>query len=205
MTITQKVITRARARGLTVRTRREWGSKHAALYQLRRVVKRAKQPADTVVLHISVTHPPGAGGKTLSDAMRELERIGMERFGSGVSYNFGIGLNGEGHVGVGQPLDAKGTHTVNKRNAKGFSYDQNYAARAICFIGMPGQQLSKDARRACVQLLVAMVLEGAITPGFDLVPHSLFAVKDCPTDTVRDAIATIRREVDLELEGLKRR
>lgn len=201
MTVTTRVVKRARARGLTVRTRRDWGSKRAALYALRRLVKRAKQPADTVVLHITVTHPPGAG-KTLSDCMRELERIGVERFGSGVSYNAAIAINGAGHVGIGQPLDAKGTHTVNRKRVRGFSYDQNYAARAIAFVGMPGQQLSPAARGACVDFLVAMVLERAITPGFDLVPHSLFAAKDCPTDTVREAMPGIRSEVDRRLRQL---
>jgi hypothetical protein len=57
-------------------------------------------------------------------------RIGMERFGSGVSYNFLVHMQ-TGEVAVGQPLDAKGTHTLNEKRVPGYSYDQNLVARAI--------------------------------------------------------------------------
>ncbi len=199
-TITQQVVEAARKRGLTVLTHEEWGSKLRPLYaDRRRKTKngywgRFRQQADTVVSHITVTFDDGKLVGDFKRDMLEVERIGYERFGSGVSYNFCVDM-ATGMVGVGQPLDSKGTHTVNDKGVPGFSKDQNLVARAVAGLGMPGDKFSKDAERAYVKLLKAMRECGAITPGFDLVPHSLFAFKDCPTDAIRDRLPDIRERV----------
>lgn len=196
-TITLRVVKNARKRGVIVLNRDQWGTTSESTYHDRRVNKPVRPgvfgqyaPADTVVQHISVTRP----GDDVDAAMRLLERIGNQRFGSGVSYNFAVFPNGD--VCVGQPLDAKGTHTVNDKNVPGFSHDQNYWARAIVFVGMPGDQLTKAAEHSIVQLLKAMVQEKAITPGFDYLPHSKFAFKSCPTWAVRRKMWGIRRKVN---------
>ena len=41
----------------------------------------------------------------------------------------------------------------------------------------------------------AMVAQGAITEGFDYVPHSMFAFKDCPCEPTRRAMPAIRKAV----------
>jgi len=193
-TITTRVVRRAQQRGVTVLTRRQWGSRHPAVYAWRRRFKRAKQPADTVVQHITVTFDSGRLVGDFKTDMRTIERIGYERFRSGFSYNFAVDMT-TGMVGIGMPLDAKGTHTVNDKNVRGYSHDQNYAARAIAVLGMPGNQLSDKAAESIAQLLAAMVEQGAITEGFDYVPHSMFAWKDCPCDPTRDRMPEIRRRV----------
>jgi hypothetical protein len=200
MSITGRVVRRARRKGLTVLTRRQWGSQHGALYAKRRLWTRLgvwgkfRRKADTVVQHITVTFDSGVLIGDLKTDARTIERIGFERFGSGVSYNWLVDMR-TGHVAVGQPLDAKGTHTVNDKRKPGFSRDQNLVARAIAVIGMPGTPLSDKAERSIVLLLEAMVLEGAITPTFDYLPHSFFTWKDCPCTPTRSRMPEIRRAV----------
>lgn len=198
-TPTQAVVVRARKRGLTVLTHRQWGSQATSVYATRRRRTAAgdwgkfKFKADTVAQHITVTEP----SKDFRADVRTVERIGLERFGSGVSYNFVVDMT-TGTVAVGQPLDSKGTHTVNDKNVPGYSKDQNLVARAIAVLGMPDDKLSAKAENAIVQLLAAMVEAGAITPGFDYVPHSLFAFKDCPCDATRNRMDEIRAAVRKE-------
>ena len=199
-TITSKTVRAARRRGLTVLTHRQWGSKCRALYaQRRRDTARGRwgtfrRQADTVAQHITVTLDHGPLLGDFKADVRRVEQIGVDRFGSGVSYNWLVDMR-TGTVAVGQPLDSKGTHTVNEKGVAGYSYDQNLAARAIAVLGMPGDQLSAKAENAIVQLLAAMVETGAITEGFDYVPHSLFAAKDCPCGPTRDRMPEIREAV----------
>jgi hypothetical protein len=191
-TITQRVVKNARRRGVTVLSRRQWGSKYGAVYAWRRVWKRAKTPADTIVQHITVTNPSG----DFKADCRTVESIGQERFGSGVSYNWLVDMR-TGKVAVGQPLDAKGTHTLNDKGIAGYSHDQNLVARAIAVIGQPGTPLSEAAELAIAKLIAAMMDEGAVTKNPDYDPHSKFAWKDCPCDATRNRmdgiLATAKR------------
>lgn len=189
---------RARKRGAIVLSRRQWGSRYESTYAARRRKTKAGgfgrfvYKADTVVFHITVTHDTGLLVGDFKTDMQTVERIGYERFSSGFSYNLGIDMR-TGMIGVGQPFDSKGTHTVNDKAVARYSKDQNLAARAIAFLGMPGDPLSDDAVEAAVDALVAMWEAGTITEDFDLVPHSMFAFKDCPTQAVRDKMPEIER------------
>lgn len=185
-TITQRVVKRARRKGVTVVSRRGWKNISPVYEWRRRFRKHKPNPADTLWCHISVTHR-----EEIRKAMRTLHKIGMERFGSGVSYNFGIDMV-TGEVGLGQALDAKGTHTVNDKKIPGYSHDQNYVSHAICFIGMPGDKPTPRAIAAAGLLVQAMIEEGALTSGFDFNPHSMAAFKDCPTDNVRAVMPDIQ-------------
>ena len=204
-TITQRVVDNARRRGVVVRSRPAWGSNPVGrgwplapdvdnVYAWRRKHKPVRSPADTLVQHITVTFDSGELVGDFAADMRTIERIGFERFGSGFSYNFGVDMR-TGMVGVGMPLDAKGTHTVNDKGVPGYSYDLNLTARAIAVVGMPGDLLSRRAERSIVLLSAAMVEEGALTRGYDYDPHSLFAPKDCPCAPTRDRMEAIRRAV----------
>ena len=193
-TINQRVINRARSKyGLRIYTRSQWGSRYASVYETRRRTKPALQPADTVWQHITVTLDHGPlTGDLFADA-RTVERIGYERFGSGVSYNWLVDMT-TGDIAEGQPLDAKGTHTVNDKDAPNFSYDQNYAGRAIAVLGMPGDKLSAKAARSIAGLQAAMMDEKAITTHYDYMPHSHVAWKDCPCDPTRNQMGAIRKK-----------
>ena len=193
-TITQRVVSRAQKLGVKVYERNQWGSKYNKVYHKRRKSRPVRvKKASLLVVHITVTKDTGLGDASFFSDMRTIERIGIERFGSGVSYNFCID-NSRGYVGVGQALDAKGTHTVNKRGVRGYPYDLNHFARAIAWIAMPGDQFKFAARDSMVRLIAAMVLEGALTENFEIAPHSKFAAKDCPTDAVRKELVDIKSD-----------
>lgn len=190
MSITTRVIKRARKNGCKVYTRKGWLCINVAVYQWRRKFRKhnllPNQAADTLWCHITVTNPEG-----IRKDMRTLHRIGMDRFGSGVSYNFGIDMT-TGAIGLGQSLDAAGTHTLNSKGVAGYSYNQNYVSLAIAFIGNVGMKPSKEAIKSFARLQAALVEEGALTPGHDFVPHRLVEYKECPTDNVVDVMDEIR-------------
>lgn len=197
---TERVVRRARKRGVTILTRKQWGTQHEALYQERRRLTREGVwgefafKADTLVQHITVTFDTGVLRGNFIDDMQTVERIGFDRFKSGFSYNFGVDPI-TGMAGVGMPLDAKGTHTINDKNMPGFSKDQNLKARAIAIVGMPGVKVSDDCVWTISQLAISMVIEDQLTPGHDYLPHSFFTEKDCPTQNMRDRMPEIERRV----------
>jgi hypothetical protein len=194
-TISARVIDNARARGAEVITRHQWGADMPDMnvYQLRRGTHaHAPLPSDTLWCHITVTDPSVG----ITNAMRALHRIGIERFGSGVSYNFAVHMR-TGEIGVGMPLDAKGTHTIVDRDIypesrlPRLSVDQNLVAHAVAFIGMPGMAPSDKAVKAYGTLVAAMIDESALTRGHDFFPHRLVAAKSCPTDAVVERMSDI--------------
>lgn len=181
-----------RRRGVKVYTRGQWGTQHAEVYRWRRLNKPVTaDPADTLVQHITVTFDSGVFVGDFKTDMQTVERIGYERFKSGVSYNFVVDM-ATGEIGEGMPLDAKGTHTINYKNFPGFSFDQNLVARAVAVLGMPTTPLSLEAERSLLLLMKAMVKFKALTEGFDYMPHSAFAAKDCPCDPTRKQMNFLR-------------
>lgn len=177
-----------RRRGFKIYSRRQWGSIRKDVYAQRRRTRPVRvDPADTLVQHITVTRPTG----DFKADVRVVERIGWERFGSGVSYNYLINME-TGEIAEGMPLDAKGTHTVNDKDVPGYSYDQNHAARAIAGVGMPDTPFTVRAEAALIALQRAMVKYRALTPTYDYKPHSFFAWKDCPCDALRNALGRVR-------------
>lgn len=199
-TITQKAIRRMRKRyGLKVYDRRQWTSdpRALALYALRRKTRPhsllPRNPVDTLWAHISVTFLEDDGRKkSMPEIAREIHNIGMQRFGSGTSYNLLLHpITGE--VSLGQAFDAAGAHTLNDKGVSGYSFNQNYVSLAVCTVGMPGIQLSPAALYSFAAISASLQDVGALTPGHDFNPHSLVAPKDCPTDGVRTRMADIQR------------
>ena len=192
-TITQRVAANARKRGVVVLGRKAWGSRNRGIYAWRRRNKPhsllPSKPVDTVWQHITVTRPSG----DFRDDCRTVERIGMERFGSGVSYNWLVDM-ATGQVAIGQPLDAKGTHTVMDKPHPNYSHDQNAVAIAIAVIGMPDTRLTVKGQQAISKLIAAHIAVGAVTPGFDYQPHSFAAHKDCPCESTRRLMPLIRSD-----------
>jgi hypothetical protein len=165
--------------GLNVVTRRGWGTKYPNVYLRRLITHRAKVPVDTVVQHITVTFDTGVFLGDFRHDMQLLERIGMDRFGSGVSYN-AVFDKTSGMVGIGMPLRAKGTHTVNNKNRLGFSFDQNYWSRGLAWLGVPGDVPSPACRRSIAAFIACMMDTGHCSEDPDYKPHSFFTAKECP-------------------------
>lgn len=173
-----------------VLSHKQWGAEHEGVYLTRREIRPALQPADTVVQHITVTLDHGPLKGDFIEDMKTIERIGYERFKTGISYNWVVDMT-TGWIGQGAYLDAQGAHTLNDKGIHGYSFNQNKMARAIAVLGMPTTKLSKQAEESITDILVAMWRVGAITYRPDYVPHSLFAAKDCPCDATRDRMPAI--------------
>jgi hypothetical protein len=93
-------------------TRREWQA------QSRDGTGPAPLPAQRLYLHHS-----GGSARNGAAAIRQLEQIGQDRFGAGISYSFAV--TPDGTVYEGHSIGRVGTHT------KGL----NSTARAICAVG----------------------------------------------------------------------
>lgn len=188
------VIARLRAAGYRVRTRRQWGSKCAGVYAERLRSKPVDLPVSYIFAHITVTSVNGDEGARL------IEQIGMERFGSGVSYNWMV--DHETHtIYEGQPLHAKGTHTVNDKNVAGYPYNLNYAGHAVAFMAMPGDKFCAKCEELFAAIQAAERLEDTLRETAAYLPHSKFAWKDCPTDAVRNALPRINKLADEMVNG----
>lgn len=176
--------------GRTVLTRKEWGAKYESIYQGRRESRPVELPVDYLYSHISVTIDDGTlTGDFISD-MRELERIGYERFKSGISYNWAIDAV-TGMIGEGMPLDARGTHTVNDKGIAGFPSQLNEHGHAVVLIGMPGVKPSAQFIRSFAAIRAAEIEAGVLKRGAPIYPHSKFAAKDCPTEAVRTILPAV--------------
>lgn len=188
-TITQKVTKNARRRGVTIYSKTQWRSRCLHIYAWRRMFKKHDRlPADTLWQHITVTTPT----KDFKADVRAVEAIGYSRFKTGCSYNWLVDM-ATGEVAQGQPLDAKGAHTLNDKKVPGLSHDQNAVSLAIAVIGMPDTPLSHAAKLAISRLIAAHIEEGALTFNHDYYPHSLVAWKDCPCENTRREMPDINR------------
>ena len=180
-----------RVYGVKVLTRRQWGTKHPLLYGLRLISHPAHVPADTFVQHITVTYDSGELIGDMKADMQLLERIGYDRFRSGISYNGAV--DDQGTFGVGQNLRAKGTHTVNNKNVPGYSYDQNKMARAIAWIGVEGERPTEACVDTTVAVFACLMDCGHLTDDPDYDPHAKFAYKSCPTPAMISRMPEIER------------
>lgn len=194
--VNRALLREVRRHDTQVLTRRQWGSKHQRLYQLRRVIKRhfvlPKRPVGTLWFHITVTPDTGLSRLSFKHDMQTVERVGYVRFKTGFPYNFGWDLR-TGMIGVGMPLDAKGAHTVMNKTVVGYSYDQNGVALAIAGIGNVGDKPTDEAITELVKLVGSLILSRVLTYDFDFNPHSMAAYKDCPTDPLRDIMPNVLR------------
>lgn len=187
-------VEKLRSWGFNVKDHLQWGSSKEALYQQRRTTHPVKLPVPYAFSHISVTVDDGTLTGDFYHDMQELERIGFQRFQSGISYNWAIDM-ATGMIGEGQYLDAKGTHTVNDKNVPGFPNNLNYYGHAIVAIGMPGDLPSEDFIASFAGILAAEQATGQMAGNAPIYPHSYFAAKDCPTEAVRSRLPEIRRLV----------
>lgn len=80
------------------------------------------------------------------EAMRELHRIGVARFGSGVPYNYGIMPNGRLYQGM--PVDTKSTHSAEP-------WDANYQELSAVFVGRYDTGPLTDAQSHTASRLIA--------------------------------------------------
>jgi len=117
--------------------RKRWGARFSAGF--------GPAPRATELwLHHSVTKSAGPDATAAQDAatVRDLEKIGQDRFGGGVSYTFVVCESGRVHEGTGP--GRKGAHTGGR----------NSVARAICLLGDYSTRRPTDAQIVAVAELV---------------------------------------------------
>jgi len=157
--------------------REQWGSDHD--YTSDRTVNR---PAKWFFLHISVTADPEDNIVAESAAMRTVERIGIQRFGSvGISYNEAAMQSGR--LYEGQPLTRRGAHTVNDENNPTFGDSSlNRDARALVIVQNVQDAVTDAQIDAAAQWAGAVIRAGEAVPGARWYGHRDVSAKACPGD-----------------------
>lgn len=189
--------------GLEIVYREEWGAVED--YTSDRALNEV---ADMFFLHIALVNDPSDLQGDEFQVARNVERIGQQRFGSGMSYNalaFNTGLLVEG-----QPLTRRGAHTVNTyerdyclthggsmvgpRTSTG--YNLNVNARALCLPQMVDdpvtpEQIDSAARWAAAQIISGLAKKSAKWHG-----HRCVTAKGCPGDIAFKLIGKLQELTD---------
>lgn len=108
---------------LTIHSRQTWGARYASAYRNR----NASLPAREVWLHHTAMRAPAANASLEQDiaAMRAIEQVGQDRFGSGISYS--LIVMPSGRVFEGHRIDGVGAHTGGRNSiARAISLHGNY-------------------------------------------------------------------------------
>lgn len=187
-------INRLRSGGYKIRTKEQWGSKHLPLYGERLRSKPVDFPVAYGFVHITVTHSHGDQG------MRDIEQIGVDRFGTGVSYNWVVDHKTDHTIYIGQPLAAKGAHTVNNKNVAGFPYNLNYFGHAVAYMGDVTDPVCDDCVDTIAAIFAAEQIEGPMRSGAGIYPHRKFAAKSCPGDKLNARMDDIVKLVGLKVK-----
>lgn len=186
------VVSRLELMGRQVRTRQEWGTRYEDIYQWRRLHLPVALPVPYAFGHITVTFDSGSLTGDFGQDMKTIERIGYERFGTGISYTWGVDAI-TGMIGEGMPVDAKGAHTINEKMVDGYPYNLNYHGHAIAVIGMPGVVPSAECIKSMGAILRASWDEGVMDYYAPFLPHNKFAAKACPTPNIENVMDDARR------------
>lgn len=196
------VVARLQEAGFEVLTRKEWGTQHEALYQSRRKSRPCQLPVEHFFAHVTVTPDSGEFTGDFKKDVRLVESIGFQRFGTGISYTWIVDQR-SGLIAQGHPLDAKGAHTLNDKNISGFPFDLNAEGHAIAWIAVPGDRPSQACRDSYSAIIAAEKEEGAAQREAKIYPHSKFAAKDCPLESLRRHLPDILRNSTTILKGSK--
>lgn len=152
--------------------RRVWGSTFDYGKRHRQQFRSAPTRKAETVLHTTVTvapdlHPPFGDEHA---AMRLLERIGVQRFGSGLSYNAVVMPTGKAYEG--QPLDNKSTHSE-------FG-DWNYTRASIALCGDYSKDRPTQEMLDTVAAIQAEWKRRGIIGTVQLRGHFEVSPKSCP-------------------------
>jgi hypothetical protein len=161
-----------RSQGLAFTAREGWGARHP--YHKRPTVSL---PTRCLFLHVAVIADPDDLVGTEREKMRVLERIGVERFSSGISYNWAVFDTGRAYEG--QPLDRKGAHTVNDKGVTGFPKNLNFFGYAVVLPQMGTDEVT-DEQVDAVARFGAACRRAKLTVANEFLPHQMFANKACP-------------------------
>lgn len=179
-----------RDQGLVLLTRESWNA-----VQSYTSARDVFEPVEGFVLHISVTIDGGNTGLTEEDDMRDIERIGQERFGIGFPYNAAV--FDTGRMYEGQPLTRRGAHTVDDKNigykSTGSGRSMNFWWRAIVLPQMVTDDVTDAQVHGCAKWAAAQIRAGYAKRNAIWIGHRDVAWKSCPGDTGYARLPEIRR------------
>lgn len=179
-----------RDQGLDFITREDWNA-----VQSYTSARDVFEPVEGFVLHISVTIDGGNTGLTEEDDMRDIERIGQERFSIGFPYNAAI--FDTGRLYEGQPLTRRGAHTVDDKNigykSTGSGRSMNFWWRAIVLPQMVTDDVTEAQVRQCARWAAAQIRAGYAKRDAIWIGHRDVAWKSCPGNTGYARLPDIRR------------
>jgi hypothetical protein len=177
-----------RAQGLQFTTREQWGATH----------NYAARPAVTIPTrylfwHIAVIADPNDLVGTERERMRALERIGNQRFKSGISYGWAVFDTGRQYEGA--RLDRKGTHTVNDKELAGYPSNLNYYGISCVLPQVEADEVT-DAQLDGTARFGAATRRARLTTATEWYPHQKFANKACPGRRAMARLAELNKLTD---------
>lgn len=153
-----------------------WGARHPDGFG------PAPTPFRDWYLHHSVSAVPAPTQAAEAQAMRQLEQIGQQRFGGGVSYTFAVMPSGR--VYEGHSIGRRGAHT------KG----HNTTARGIVLVGDYSKQRPTEAQLDAVARLLVWAHRQGLCPRATLTGgHRDVKQTECPGTHGYAAIREINR------------
>lgn len=192
----KRIIRELRRAGFTVLNRKQWGSRHRPLYQWRRIHRHFPGRAKAFFAHVTVTSRTG----NFAADVRLVERIGFDRFRTGISYNYAVDQV-TGAIAIGMPHDAAGSHTLNDKDVPGFPFNLNYYGHGIAWVGNVGDRPSQRCKDAFSAIIAAEKKQRAARRDARILPHSRFAFKECPLTVMTNALPAILKKSETILEG----
>lgn len=189
------VISRLRAAGLEVYTRRDWGSpmeRDGRYANRRRTHPMPPGPAAYHFFHITVTGDTDTIKEGFAGS-RQVETFGLSTPPM-VSYQMLV--TNEGKIFEGQDYGTKGTHTINDKNVPGFPNDLNLHGYAAAILQNVGDAVTDEQVHSLAAVFAAAELEGHVRRGAPIYPHRKFAFKECPGDRGVARLEEIQRLKD---------
>lgn len=184
------VLQRLRDAGFQVYTREQWGTAREYAYQARRSSHPMPAgPARYHFLHITVT----ADTDTIAEGFMGARQVESYGLSTPPMVSYQALVTNEGRIYEGQNWGTKGTHTINDKSVPGYAYDLNYQGYAVAIMQNVQDDVTDAQVEAIAAVYAAVELEGLVQRGAPILPHRMFAWKECPGDKAVARLDDIKR------------
>jgi len=164
---------------VAIRPRSAWGAKNS----------NGAGPASLPATDGAFLHHSDGQAKDGPEVVRNLERVGQERFGAGISYTFAI--SPDGTIWEGHSIDRRGSHTK----------DHNMKGRGIVLMGIYSTTAPSAAQKESVAQLLAHGVRRQWWPSTRLRGHREVRATECPGEAAFATIPSIVARADALLKG----
>ncbi|HEV7722060.1 MAG TPA: N-acetylmuramoyl-L-alanine amidase [Iamia sp.] len=164
---------------VAIRPRSAWGAKNS----------NGAGPASLPATDGAFLHHSDGKAKNGPEVVRDLERVGQERFGAGISYTFAI--SPDGTIWEGHSIDRRGSHTLN----------HNKLGRGIVLMGIYSTTPPSAGQKEAVAQLLAHGVRHGWWPSTRLRGHREVRATECPGEAAFVTIPSIVARADALLKG----